>query len=378
MDTNHFRCFDCYKDYSLEEPRWRCDCGGLLDIEHQPTFDLKRIRSSDLNMWRYRGAIPLPAQAAIVSFQEGYTPLLPLSIGGREVLVKQEQLFQTGSFKDRGASVLLSAAKSIGVRSLIEDSSGNAGCAVAAYAARAGIKSRILTPAETSPEKLSQIESYGAELELVAGDREATSKAALVAAESQYYASHSWNPYFIHGTKTFAFELVEQLGWTTPDVVVLPVGNGTLLLGTVIGFQELVNAGVVASMPRVVGVQASSCDPLTKAFQKGRKSLGDEDRIASGSTIAEGIAVVAPVRSPQILAAVRATQGELISVSEDEIAISLKEICGKGFFVEPTSAVAIAGLKRYLDTQERADERVVSVFTGHGLKSAMKVRGLLG
>ncbi|MCP4155342.1 MAG: pyridoxal-phosphate dependent enzyme, partial [bacterium] len=206
-------------------------------------------------MWRYKEAIPVSNESTVVSFEEGFTPLLEMDIENRTVLVKQEQLFASGSYKDRGASVLISKIKEMGIGEVVEDSSGNAGASVAAYCAAAGIQCTIFAPEETSPGKLAQIEAYGAVLNKIPGSREETANAVLKAAETTYYASHSWNPYFFHGTKTFAFEVCEQLGWKAPGTVILPVGNGTLLLGAYIGFNELVNAGIIGKMPVIIGVQ---------------------------------------------------------------------------------------------------------------------------
>ena len=152
------------------------------------------------------------------------TPLEQVNIGGREILMKLDFLFPSGSYKDRGATVMISQALAMGVKQVVQDSSGNAGCAVAQYCARAGIGCEIFVPASTSPAKLVQIEAYGARLNLVPGSREDTAKAAMKAADHTYYASHVWNPFFFQGTKTFAYELCEQLGWKAPDTVILPAG----------------------------------------------------------------------------------------------------------------------------------------------------------
>ncbi|MGC8849203.1 MAG: threonine synthase, partial [Candidatus Bathyarchaeia archaeon] len=262
-------CGSCGGEFSLMDRVWRCSCGGLLDIEYEAEFPLDKIRWREPSMWRYREAIPILNDSNIVSFLEGFTPLLRVDIGGRAVLVKEDRLFPTGSFKDRGASVLISKVKELGVGSVVEDSSGNAGCSIAAYSARAGVHCRVFAPWDASPVKLAQISFYGAELVRVPGSREEAASAALEAAGDDYYASHSWNPFFLHGAKTFAFEVCEQLGWHAPDSVVLPVGNGTLLLGAYIGFRELMEADVIHGMPRLVGVQSMNCAPLYQAFKRG-------------------------------------------------------------------------------------------------------------
>ena len=372
---NQLVCRGCGETYALDEPWWRCPrqgCGSLLDVTWRSTFDLDQIASRKPTMWRYREAIPIADDAHIVSLDEGFTPLIQIELGGVPVWVKQDQLFSTGSYKDRGAAVLISKVVELGIDRVVEDSSGNAGCAVAAYCARAGVDCAIYVPEQTSADKLTQIERYGATLYRVPGSREDTARAALEAAQTTYYASHSWNPFFFHGTKTFAFEVCEQLGWQAPDAVVLPVGNGTLFLGAVIGFRELLGAGVIERMPRMVGVQAQGCAPLHRAWQEG---LGSNPPIDKGDTLAEGIAIADPVRGSQIVEAVCESNGQILTVSEAAIKTWLGEMCARGFYIEPTSAVAIAGAAHYAQ-RAQPGEVIVSVFTGHGLKATAKMQKL--
>ncbi|NPV76132.1 MAG: threonine synthase [Anaerolineae bacterium] len=368
-------CTKCSKSYNLNEPIWRCpSCGGVLDLEFTPVFDRRKIQSRPPSLWRYREALPLASEANIVSFGEGFTPLLGVDFGGVQVLVKQDHLFQTGSYKDRGAALLISKAKELGVRTVVEDSSGNAGCAIAAYCARAGIACHIYVPESTSSGKLAQIHHYGATLHLVPGSREDTAAAVLKAAEEVYYASHSWNPFFFHGTKTFAFEVFEQLGWRAPDTLILPAGNGTLLLGAAIGFKELAEAGLTDRVPKIIAVQAVGCAPLATAFREGFSS---PPVIQREDTLAEGIAIAEPVRGTQILRAVRNSGGAFLTVGEKEIEEALMESCRRGFYIEPTAAATVAGVRKYV--QATADrEVIVSVFTGHGLKSTEKMLRLIG
>jgi len=366
-------CKECKATYPLDDPRWKCDCGHVLDIEHEACFDPDRIKERKPTQWRYREAIPLEHDKNIVSFDEGFTPLVDIEIDGKRVLIKQDHLFPSGSYKDRGASVLISKVKELGISRVVEDSSGNAGCAIAAYCARAGIECEIFVPADTSVGKIAQIQLYGARINRIPGTREDAAEAAFEAAEKDYYVSHSWNPFFFHGTKTFAFEVCEQLGWKSPDSLVLPAGNGTLLLGAYIGFNELMRAGIIDRIPRLVAVQSASCAPLYKAFKENLETI---PKIEKGETIAEGIAIAEPVRGKQIIEAVKKSGGEFIVVSDSEIEGSLKDVCGRGFFIEPTSAATIAGLCKYLK-ESRPDEVIVSVFTGHGLKSAEKMMKIL-
>jgi len=367
-------CADCGREYSGGEKIWKCSCGGLLNIEFQPSFPIDKIRSRKPTLWRYREAIPLAEDCNIVSFDEGFTSLLRVEVAGRPVWLKQDHLFPTGSYKDRGASVLISKAKELGVETVVEDSSGNAGCAIAAYCAKAEISCEIFVPADTSPGKLAQIQMYGASLNKVPGSREDTARAVLYAAETNYYASHSWNPFFFHGTKTFAFEICEQLGWKAPDTVIVPVGNGTLLLGAFIGFWELLQAGIIGIVPKIIGVQSVHCAPLSRAFRQGMKTVPP---ILKQDTLAEGIAIAEPIRGSQILKAVENSGGAFLEVEEEEIKEALIELARKGFYVEPTAAAAIAAIPKYL-SQLKKDEIIISVLTGHGLKSTEKILKILG
>jgi threonine synthase len=300
---------------------------------------------------------------------EGFTPLEETGFNGYRVLLKIDYLFPTGSYKDRGATVLISKMKEWGIGKVVEDSSGNAGSAIAAYCAKAGIECKIYVPHTASPGKLVQIQAYGATLKKVEGSRERTAEKAMEAASKIPYASHCWNPFFLHGTKTFAFEVWEQMDWKTPDTLVLPIGHGTLFLGTILGFKELKEAGMIKRIPKMVGIQSASCAPLYQAFKEGWRETRP---IEKKETLAEGIAIAEPIRGRQILEVIRETGGEVLVVTEKEIKEALKEMGRKGHFIEPTSAATIAGLKKYL-RRKRRKETVISTLTGMGLKSAGKM-----
>ncbi len=370
---NQLICTSCAKTYSLGEPIWQCTCGGLLDIQFKPLLDPEKFRQRNPSLWRYREAIPIENDANIVSFNEGFTPLIPFQFDGTTVWVKQDYLFPTGSYKDRGAAVLISKVRELSVQSVVEDSSGNAGCAIAAYCARAGIECYIYVPGSTSPAKLAQIQMYGAKLKLIPGSREDTARAVLEAAQTHYYASHSWNPFFFQGTKTFAYEVFEQLGWRIPDTIVLPAGNSTLLLGTAIGFNELKTVGLIPHLPKIIAVQSENCAPLFKAFQENLQVIPPINKL---DTLAEGIAIAEPVRGMQIITAVRQSGGYFLTVSDIEIETSLKRLCRQGVYIEPTAAATIAGVEKYISNLTQ-DELIVSVLTGHGLKSTEKMLKIL-
>ena len=370
---NDLLCQRCGEVFPLDAPVWRCGCGGLLDLRFTARFEPEFIAARPPTLWRYCEALPIDSDEHIVSFGEGYTPLVEIDVAGRAVLAKQDYLFPTGSYKDRGAALLVSKAAQIGVRHVVEDSSGNAGCAIAAYCARAGIACDIYVPESTSEAKLAQIRFYGAQLHRIPGSREHTAQAALAAAADSYYASHSWNPFFFQGTKTFAFEVCEQLGWRAPDTVVLPAGNGTLLLGCAIGFRELREAAIIDAIPKLVAVQASACAPLAAAFEAGNSH---PEAVSTTKTLAEGIAIAEPVRGPDILAAVSETNGCFVRVDEQDIAQALREVGRQGLYIEPTSAATIAGVKAYCAAAP-AGESIVTTLTGSGLKSTNKMQQLI-
>ncbi|MDI7260243.1 MAG: threonine synthase [Thermodesulfobacteriota bacterium] len=364
-----FLCPNCHRSYSINPTRWQCDCGSPLDLEFKPQFPIKEIEKRDFTLWRYREAIPIRKEKSILSMREGFTPLEETEFDGQRAFLKIDYLFPTGSYKDRGATVLISKVKEMEIGKVVEDSSGNAGSAIAAYCARGGIECKIYVPQSTSSGKLVQILTYGATLKKIEGSREETARATMESASRTYYASHCWNPFFLHGTKTFAFEVWEQMGWKSPDTLVLPIGHGTLLLGAYIGFKELKEAKRVRRIPKLVGIQSAACDPLHQAFRKG---LREAHPIEKKETMAEGIAIAEPVRGRQILEAIRETGGEILAVTEREIVIALREMGRRGHFIEPTSAATIAGLKKYLKKRKRK-EVVVSSLTGMGLKATEKI-----
>jgi threonine synthase len=370
----NFICRDTGETYSLDEIRWRSNSGGLLDIEYEFSFDPDRVKERPANLWRYREVIPIDEKAEIISFGEGLTPLQEVALPGGKAWFKMDQLFPSGSYKDRGATVLISQARALGVKKVVQDSSGNAGCAVANYCAAADIACEIFVPESTSPAKLVQIQLYGAELTRVPGSREDTADAARKAAESTFYASHVWNPFFFQGTKTWAYEVCEQMGWRAPDTVILPAGNGTLIIGAYIGFKELLHAGIISQMPRMVGIQAAYCAPLYQAFHQNLDFIPE---IAAQSTLAEGIAIALPMRGMQMIEQIRETGGTILSVEEKEIQTSLLKMLRLGYYIEPTTAAVVAGVEQYLHNFAQKDERVVSVLTGHGLKSTEKLAKLI-
>jgi threonine synthase len=373
VKPNSLICTQTREEYPLNEIRWKSDANALLDIRFIPHLDKSMIRPRSANLWRYRESLPLEDDKNIISFGEGATPLQKVQIDGKTVFLKLDFMFPTGSYKDRGASVMVSKIKELGIKKVVQDSSGNAGASVACYCAKAGIECDIYVPENTSKAKLAQIQMYGANLYKVKGSRQDTADVALKAAQNSYYASHCWNPFFLQGTKTFAYEVCEQLGWKAPDAIVLPAGNGTLLLGAYIGFRELFKMGLIDHIPKLIGVQAENCSPLFTAFVQGLPEL---PLIEPKETIAEGIAIANPIRGKQMIQYVELSEGTFLTVSEKEILETLFFLSKKGFFVEPTSAAVVAGLRKYL-YQSAENELVISVLTGSGLKSTEKIIKIL-
>jgi threonine synthase len=360
--------------YPLNEPRWCDDDGGLLDVDVTTAFEKELIASRPPNLWRYREALPICHDAEIVSFDEGMTPLLHMELSGFPICMKLDYLFPSGSYKDRGSTVLISYLKAMGVSKVVQDSSGNAAASLAQYCAKAGIECEIFVPESASPAKIHQIAAFGAAITRVSGTREDTADAAFKAAEKSFYASHIWHPVYFQGTKTFAYEVCEQLGWQAPDTIVLPVSNGALMLGVYVGLIDLLKAGIIGKLPKLIAVQTESCAPVFNAFHDGKV---DVERVEPQATIAEGIAGNAPRRGKQLLRCVRETGGTCILVSEAEIKSALMEMCRQGFFVEPTAAVAVAGAKQYIRDHASESERIVSTLTGSGLKAAEQIARLV-
>ncbi|MFF5974192.1 threonine synthase [Streptomyces sp. NPDC012769] len=338
---------------------WCCPrCRGPWDLAHVAApVPLASLPSRVNSLWRYAEALPLATGTAVaagaagvarvagappVSLGEGRTPLVALT---DMVSAKLDFLMPTLSFKDRGAVMLAELARRLEPRSVIADSSGNAGTAVAAYCARAGLDCAVYVPEATSPKKLEQIRAHGARTVVVPGDREATARAARAAADEPgvFYASHVYNPHFLHGTKTYVYEIWEELGGRLPDTLVLPVGNGTLLLGAALAVEELYGHGLVDRRPALVAVQAEAVSPLAAAFHAGADGLSAPT--AARPTLAEGIAIPNPPRAAQILRAVRASGGTFLTVPEDRIRAAQLDLARRGLYVEPTAVACWAAVR---------------------------------
>ncbi|MFJ7056958.1 threonine synthase [Streptomyces microflavus] len=357
---------------------WRCPvCRGPWDLDFAPApgLALNALSGRANSLWRYEEILPLSAPS--VSLGEGRTPLVPLT---DTVSAKLDHLMPTLSFKDRGAVMLAELARRLNPDRVVADSSGNAGTSIAAYCARAALPCTVYVPEGTSPKKTEQIRAHGARLVTVPGDREATALAARAAADEAgvFYASHVFNPYFLHGTKTYVYELWEDLGGRLPDTLAVPVGNGTLLLGAALATAELHALGLITARPRLIAVQAEAVAPLAAAFHAGADDLlSTSGPGAAVPTLAEGIAIPRPPRARQILAAVRGSGGTFLTVTEDEIRDAQRDLAARGFYVETTGVACWAAVR---DGLGRGGDRpglglglgsVVVPLCGAGLKTGM-------
>ncbi len=361
--------------YPIGQAMWRGEDGSPLMVGPLPGIGPDHIDAGERSQWRYRAALPTRPMRRI-SLGEGWTPLLPSTIFGVDALVKPEWFNPTGSFKDRGTSVMISMLADQGIDAILEDSSGNGGASVAAYAAAAGIRAKILAPASTSPAKLQQARAYGAELQLVPGSRSDTSTEAIRQSQQLFYASHNWHPFFLQGIKLLAYELWEQLGFRAPDNVVIPAGAGSLVLGCDLGFVELLAAGEIDRLPRLLVAQPSNCAPLVRAFDNGADHVVAESWSA---TIAEGTGIANPVRDREALAAIRRSGGTMVAIGEEAIADATRELASQGWYAEPTSAMAAAGLKTFNERHAiKPDQTTVLVLTGSGLKAASTMAAIFG
>ena len=255
------QCNDCGR--TAIPLAWRCpSCEGSLDLVDLPRFDPGQIDTGDFSLWRYGAMLPVTKR---FSLGEGMTPLASLNIDGAQVFAKLDYLNPTGSYKDRGTTTMLNHLAGLGVKDVIDNSSGNAGASIAAYASLAGMNARIYVPAASAVESKKQlIRGFGGVVV------EATDHTAAVYAEAvrTTYASHAWSPYFVLGQMTAAWEVWEQLGRRAPDAVATPVGHGGLFLGFYRGFKALLDAGVISRLPRMIAVQSTGVDPIVRAWER--------------------------------------------------------------------------------------------------------------
>lgn len=354
------RCTRCNTEYPSQGLPYNCPaCGGIFDFSQG--FPFETVDRSSAGVWRYRSAFGVPGIDRVISLGEGNTPLIDDRFQGGDVFYKLESQNPTGSYKDRGTTVMMSVLASRGIRAAVEDSSGNAGASFAAYAARAGVDARVFVPASASGPKRKQIEAYGAELVCIEGPRSAAAEAVQREITTDVaYASHAYLPFGMAGIATIAYEIWETLG-DAPGSVIAPVGHGSLLLGIVRGFTALRQAGKIQRLPVFIGVQAANCAPLWSRLDPE----GHPGAVVEGKTIAEGVRVAGPIRGDTLVKEIAAQNGEIVAIPENEILPARDDLARRGIYCEPTSALVFAALKQINGS---IPEPAVLIVTGSGYK----------
>jgi threonine synthase len=348
---------------------------AIVDLDKaRQTMARENLAAREKSLWRFREVLPLPAKVAPVSLGEGGTPLLCASrtCGTDEVdlWIKDESLNPTQSFKARGMSVAVSMAKYLGATKLVVPSAGNAGGALAAYAARAGLEAHVFMPRDTPRANVIECRELGAHVTLIDGliTDCAPEIARRKAAENWFDMSTLKEPYRLEGKKTLGYELAEQLNWSLPDVILYPTGGGTGLIGMWKAFDEMEALGWIGKeRPRMFAVQAAGCAPIVRAFEAGDKTAAE---FPNARTIAAGLRVPKAIGDFLMLKILRHSHGGAIAVGDEEIVRTGREVGSKeGLFVCPEGAACFAALESLLSTHEiKPGERVVIFNTGSGIK----------
>lgn len=380
---SHLECSRCVRHYDARGAHNLClDCRAPLLARYDLDALRAAVRQDDIagrepSLWRYHELLPVSAAEHVVSLGEGMTPLLPLArygerIGMSELLLKDEGLVPTGSFKARGATVGVSRAAELGVSRLAMPTNGNAGAAWSVYAARAGLRSTIVMPVD-APE-ITRLECVvsGAELFLVDGlINDAGAMVADLVSRSDgavFNASTLAEPYRLEGKKTMGIEIVEQLGWTMPEVILYPTGGGVGIIGIYKALRELRELGWISGpLPKLVAVQSKGCAPIVDAYQRGaRESVAWQDAY----TVAFGITVPKPLGDFLILEAVADTGGTAVAVDDAELVAEQAELAAaEGTFVCPEGAACLVAVRQLRESGWLAgNERTVVLNTGTGLK----------
>ena len=361
--------------YPLDVPRWCSDDRMPLLVTPSTGISRDEIEARTRSLWRYRAALPVHIDKPI-TLGEGFTPLVERTWGDLRPYFKLEWFNPTGSFKDRGSAVMLSFLRQLGIDAVLEDSSGNGGSSIAGLGAAGAMRVTIFAPASTSPAKIAQVRAYGAQVKLVEGPREASEAEAIRQSNETFYASHNWQPFFLEGTKSFAYELWEDFGFRAPDNVIMPAGAGSSLLGCAFGFRELRKAGQITRLPRLFVAQPLNCSPIDASFRAGVDTPVPRN---VHKTIAEGTAIKHPMRLREIIAALRESGGGTVALTEDEIVTALRRLARDGLFAEPTSASGAAALDKLAAAGAiKSNENTVVILTGTGLKASSTVADLVG
>ncbi len=360
-----FVCTKCGARAGADTREPKCRCGGLWRLDYTPpAFDGEKIDRAEWSIFRYRAFLPPIGESwRQVSLGEGMTPIVRC---GEDLLLKMDYMMPTLSFKDRGAAVLIAHCRTIGVDSVVQDSSGNAGNSVAAYCARSGIRCEIYVPEGTSPKKIDMIRAHGAAVKVIPGSRDHCADVcrARVERDGAYYANHVYNPLFYQGTKTYIYEVYEQLG-RIPEHVFLPLGNGTLFLGAVYGLEHLLESGAISRMPKLIALQSERCAPFAEARRRG---LRECPPIRPEPTLAEGIAIGRPMRAPEILEKMERYDIEVVEIPEEGILPARAALARQGVYCEHTTAGNYAGYREYCRLHGRTPDSLLTM-CGAGLKS---------
>ena len=385
---DHLECTTCGKAYPYDGLATVSECcGKVLFVRYDLARLRREVQRADLdsrpaNMWRYNELLPVLDESAVVTLGEGGTPLLEAAtlareVGIRRLLVKEEGLNPTGTFKARGIAAAVSKAWEQGARGFTMPSAGNAAGAAAAYCARAGTPVKVFMPQDAPMSNKKESIVAGSELNLVEGLISDAGRIAVgVAAEQGLFdLSTLKEPCRAEGKKTMGLEIAQQLGWRMPDVIVYPTGGGTGIIGMYKGFQELLELGwIEGKPPRFYAVQADGCQPIVKAFQDGTDTA---EAWQNAATKADGLRVPGPFADYLILQAIRETGGGALAVSDDEMVDAMYRMATlEGIIACPEGAATLVGLERLLaDGSIGADEEVVLLNTGSGYKYLDLLRG---
>ena len=354
------KCGALYPDEGMPYLCQKCNSQYIPDLNSLRIEKNSFLDRKKKGFWEYKFAFGLFETAEIIDLGEGNTPLIEYYISNKKIHLKMESLNPTGSYKDRNSALLISQMKARKIMEFVEDSSGNAGASIAAYAARANISANIFVPSYASGPKIKQIKSYGAKLNLIEGSRQNTTNALFEFLNSGLtYASHAFMPFGIPGIATISYELFNDLG-DAIDIIFAPVGHGGLMYGLIWGFEVLLKNKIISKMPYFIGVQSDNCSPFINDIDNNKNNAG---KIYS---IAEGILINNPSKFKLLQRYVKKGYLEFISVSENEIKIAHQEICEDGILIEETSAVVIAAIKKY---QNKSIRNCIAIITGNGLKS---------
>ncbi len=380
MAPFEMRCIECGSAHDMTVPAYACSsCGNLLEISVDVPSAQQRLSGSGwkarpLSVWKYRELLPVGADTAAVSRGEGGTPLmrcrnLERHLGLSDLWIKFDGMNPTGSFKDRGMTVGITKAKELGMRTVTCASTGNTSASLAAYAGLAGLRCVVLIPeGKVALGKLAQAMMHGAKVVSVRGNFDQALDTVMKASSSLgMYVLNSVNPFRVEGQKTAAYEVCDQLGGSAPDSLYIPVGNGGNSAAYWKGFKEYAALGVVASTPRVMGVQAAGSAPVAAMFSSGSDTLVP---VARPDTVATAIRIGNPANWKKTVRAIRDSKGSCSTVTDDEIlAAQTMMATMEGIFAEPAGAAALAGLvKDVASGAVDRSSRIVCVSTGHGLK----------